>query len=242
MAAGTMAAPARRRPLALVLLALATGCGAPDGGVRPPGRAVAVAAGYRQSCALLEDGTVRCWGLKLFGQSGDGTPKTSGTAVAVPELTGAVGLSFGWDHACAVLADRTVRCWGGNGCGELGDGTTKSANAPVAVAGLANAVAVAAGDYHTCALLGDGTVRCWGCNWDGGLGDGTTENSSTPVPVAALAGAVGLAVRTSGSSGSVLSCAVLADGTVRCWGENTWGQLGDGTLQDSVVPLAVQGL
>ena len=97
-------------------------------------------------------------------------------------------------HTCAVRNDGTVRCWGNNGSGQLGDTSFTDRPTPVAVGGLTTAVAVSAGSTcHTCALLADGTVRCWGDNDYGQLGDGTTTNGATPVPVAGIRPAAAIA-------------------------------------------------
>jgi alpha-tubulin suppressor-like RCC1 family protein len=146
-------------------------------------------------------------------------------------------LALGWFHSCARLGDGTVKCWGDNGVGQLGDGTTTNSSTPVAVQGLSGAVEIAAGGLHSCARLGDGTVKCWGNNFSGELGDVTgTYSSSTPVVVQGLSGAVEIA------AGNWHSCARLGDGTVKCWGGNSDGQLGDGTDTISPTPVVVQGL
>ena len=100
------------------------------------------------------------------------------------------------------------------------------------------------GNSHSCALLSDGTVRCWGYNGGGPLGqlgggqlgDGTGNGSSTPVVVS------GISTATRVDLGDVHSCAVLSDGTVRCWGRNEYGQLGNGSTTDSLTPVAVSGI
>jgi alpha-tubulin suppressor-like RCC1 family protein len=197
--------------------------------------AVAITTGAFHTCALLADATLRCWGLNGQGQLGDGTVTSSSTPVTVG-LTGVAGVSGGGHHTCAVLADGTVQCWGNNYEGELGDGTTTPSSTPVRVLGITNAVAVSGGWAHTCARLADGTVQCWGDNSAGQLGNGTATNSSSPVPVSGIAGAL---VLTSGWWHH--SCALLGDGSVRCWGANDWGQFGNGTTTASSTPVAMSG-
>jgi alpha-tubulin suppressor-like RCC1 family protein len=150
--------------------------------------AVAVTAGLRHSCALLGDGTVRCWGSNGFGELGAGTVTDQLTAVSVSGLTGVVAVTAGNSASCALLGDGTVQCWGYNSLGGLGDGTTITRGTAAAVTGLTGAVAVTAGSLYSCALLGDGTIRCWGFNREGSLGDGTFRDSATPVAVSGLAG------------------------------------------------------
>jgi alpha-tubulin suppressor-like RCC1 family protein len=200
------------------------------------GNAVAVAAGSAQTCALLADGSMSCWGSNELGGLGDGTFLNS--LVPMPVLGGggtktARDVAAAGNHTCAVRASGAVACWGDNTNGQLGDGTTVNQLTPVAVGGLSDAVAVAAGELHTCAVLADGTVRCWGENSGGQLGDGTTTQQLAPVPVSGLSNVVGIA------AGDMHTCAVLGNGGVRCWGDNATGQLGDGTTNGSLVPIVV---
>ncbi|MFO1538915.1 MAG: glycoside hydrolase family 3 N-terminal domain-containing protein [Chloroflexota bacterium] len=230
----------------LLLLLLAALCLLPASGAAraaepsadaPPLTGIAaIAAGPVTACALIEDGTVRCWGANGSGEAGDGTTGTRTGPVPVAGVTGATAVSVGWSHACAVLGDGSVRCWGRNADGRLGDGTTLDRPVAVGVAGVTDAIAVAAGERHTCALIADGTVACWGANPSGQLGDGTTDDHPTPVAVTGLTGAVAIA------AGYGQSCAVIEDGTVRCWGGNWAGQLGDGTTTSSPSPVAVAGV
>src|SRR5262249_19206737 len=119
--------------------------------------AVAITANAFHSCALLGDGTVRCWGSANLGALGDGT--TSGTRVTPVQVFGlarAVAIAAGTSHTCAVIGDGGVRCWGGNGSGQLGDGTTTTRPSPAIVTGVAGAVAITAGFAHTCVAIGTG--------------------------------------------------------------------------------------
>lgn len=153
------------------------------------------------ACALMVDGTVRCWGAGVSGQLGNNANATSSIPVVVLDsatsaaLTNVVSLSVGASHACGLISNGTVRCWGGNGNGELGFGTvtttsgsdsvtpnsvsTASTSVTNADGGeLTEVVAITAGTSFTCAALKDGTVRCWGKNDAGQLGIGTMDVDS----------------------------------------------------------------
>jgi alpha-tubulin suppressor-like RCC1 family protein len=127
-----------------------------------------------------------------------------------------------------------VRCWGRNTEGQLGDGTNTDRPAPVPVARLADVSAIALGGHFACALVRDGTVQCWGANADGALGDGSAAPSrSTPGPVPAIQGATEI------TAGWRHACARLTSGVLRCWGQNTFGQIGDGTTTARATPVPV---
>ena len=141
-----------------------------------------------------------------------------------------VRISAGFQHACQVNEDGTARCWGVNSTGQLGDGTISPSSTPVPVSGLTNAVAISAGRFHTCALLADGTIMlfskvvCWGAGTNGQLGNGGLTDR-----LFADSTAVGLNNAIAVATGNLHSCALLADGTARCWGANSNGALGNGT-------------
>jgi alpha-tubulin suppressor-like RCC1 family protein len=197
----------------------------------------AVAAGDRFSCALTTGGGVKCWGYNKFGQLGDGTTANSALPADVVGLTSEVdAIAARGEHTCALITGG-VRCWGANLNGQLGDGTTTSSSVPVDVTGLSSEViAIATGGEHTCAIATGGNVKCWGWNSAGQLGIGTTADSSTPVDVAGLAGDV-KAVATGGRH----TCALMTAGGVKCWGSDEFGQLGNGSIANSVVPVDVAG-
>ena len=184
-----------------------------------------IAGGRYHSCALMNDGTAKCWGKNEFGQLGNGTKDSSSTPVKVSDLTNAVQIASGKYHTCAVLRDGTAKCWGNNGWGQLGNNSTINSSTPVAVLRLTNAVQISSGLYHSCAVLRDGTAKCWGKNEYGQLGDGTRTNRKTPVKVSVLTNAIQIAL------GAYHTCAVLRDGTAKCWGYNNKWQLGASTTQ-----------
>ena len=131
-----------------------------------------------------------------------------------------------------------AKCWGANDNGQLGDGTTTGSLVPVDVLGLTSGVvSISAGDSYTCALTSGGDAKCWGSNTYGRLGDGTTIAHSTPADVVGLTGSVSKVI-----AGQMSACALITDGGAKCWGANSWGQLGDGTTISSSTPVDVIGL
>src|SRR4051812_8481270 len=194
----------------------------------------ALGNGGYHSCALMPDGTARCWGRNDRGQLGDGTSTSSSTPVVVSGLSNAVSLSGGLYHTCALLGDGTVQCWGQNDNGQIGN-TLPFSSTPVTVSGIANAIALSSGVFHSCALFADGTAKCWGSNSNGQLGNGTTANSSSPVSVTGLSGAINI------TAAGLHTCAIMPDRSARCWGANMYGQLGHGTTADEWTPVGVNG-
>lgn len=173
-----------------------------------------------------------------MGQLGNGGNTNSTVPVQVTGLTsGVTALAVGYQYACAVH-NGAVKCWGSNNNGQLGNGFTLDSTTPVQVSGLTAGVkAVSAGYYHACAIDAGNAVKCWGYNGGGQLGNNSTTNSNTPVSVSNLAANIS-AITT----GDAHTCALNTSGTVFCWGENDYGQLGNGTVSTSLVPSAVVNL
>jgi alpha-tubulin suppressor-like RCC1 family protein len=200
--------------------------------------AQAVTVGSNHSCALRIVGRVVCWGLNENGEIGDGGDGRFRLEPSeVSGLIAVVAVAAGDHHTCAVRFNGTVVCWGLNNEGQLGDGTRQRSAVPVQALGVVDAVAVVAGLRHTCVLRATGGVQCWGLNERGQLGDGTTQPRTSPVAVTGL----GDAASVSASRGDS-TCAVRANGTVRCWGANYFQQLGDGTFEDRPTPITVPGV
>ena len=200
------------------------------------GTAVAIAAGTHNSMALMADGSIKTWGYNQSGQLGNGSTANSFAPVTVIGLARkAIAIAVGYAHSMALLEDGTVVTWGYNRTGVLGNGTNTDSSVPVSVSGLGGpATAIAAGDWHSMALMADGTVYTWGNNSSGQLGNGNTNDSNAPVSVAGL----GADIQTI-SAGDAHSVALLTNGTVMVWGDNTYGQLGNGTSAPSLFPQPV---
>ena len=203
-----------------------------------------IAAGGFHSCAVLNDGTVLCWGNDEDGQLGDGTTVDSLTPVVVSGLAEVSAVSLGTSSSCALTNAGAVFCWGSNVEGQIGDDRACGMRCPLPqlVSGLESAVAqVSVGGLHACALTGLGAVLCWGFNFDGQVGDGTEDNIRiVPTQVFGLEGgvdAVSVGGRFRGHG-----CALLNSGTLRCWGDNDSGQVGDGSTDDRIAPVVVPEL
>ncbi len=189
----------------------------------------------RHACALTADGGVKCWGVNDQGELGDGTTITRTLPVDVRGLPGrATAIATGLNHSCALMADGRVMCWGRGAM--LGNDAFENSLTPVEVGGLSGVTGIAAGLQHTCVLMRGG-VKCWGANFHGELGDGTQRSHDTPMDVSGLTSGV-VAIAT----GTNYTCALTEGGGLKCWGENTRGQLGDGTTDDRATPVDAQGL
>ena len=205
-----------------------------------PANLAQISAGGGHTCALLKDGSVKCWGSGATGDLGDGSTSDRSAPVAVSGLSGVVQIALGQVFSCALTAAGSVSCWGYNTDGELGNGTTTNSDVPVGVSGLSSGVvAIVGGDISACALLQSGQVDCWGGNVTGQLGDGTTTGSLTPVGVGGfISDGASIAMNATGQT----VCSLNSSEEAECWGGNYVGQLGDGSLANSTSPVPVNGL
>ncbi len=151
-------------------------------------------------------------------------------------------VSAGGGHACLVRADHSLWCWGRNDRGQIGDGTRTPRGQPVRVAAIEEVTAVAAGDLHTCAITTGAAVFCWGAGDSGQLGDLGRSDRGLPQLVVGVTGLTGVPDTTPLAAGRDFSCALGADHAVRCWGDDSLGQLGDGGVPGPHLPAVVPGL
>lgn len=200
-----------------------------------------ISIGGYHSCALLTTGEMKCWGSNGYGQLGNNTVLSIRTTPAsVSGLTSGVSaITAGDTHTCALLTTGAVKCWGYNADGQIGDATQNNAYTPVSVYGLTSGVsAICAGWAHTCALISGG-IKCWGSNDVGQVGDGT-QYSDKLIPTSVYGMISGVSAISCGYSHT---CAILSStGGLKCWGYSGYGQIGDGSTTDRLVPVNVWGL
>jgi alpha-tubulin suppressor-like RCC1 family protein len=201
--------------------------------------AASIATGDFHSCAVTTTAAVKCWGYNEYGQLGNNSTSSSEIPVGVSGLgSGVASIAAGSSHTCALTTVGGVKCWGNNGDGQLGDNSTDESWVPVDVSGLSSGVvAITSGALHTCALTTVGGVKCWGNNEYGQLGDNSTDESWIPVDVSGLSSGV-----ASIGAGKYHTCAVTTGGAAKCWGYNSYGQLGDNSTDGSWIPVDVSGL
>lgn len=201
---------------------------------------VAISTSGLAACAVRANGTVACWGSNRWGQLGDGSELVPGeydnyssSPVDVVGLSDVVGITASTAAFCALESNGSVWCWGGT------DIESPPHATPLEVTGLGEVTSLTASSYTFCLTRPDRTAACWGENWAGQLGTGSFARSSTPLSVVGLSDVASLA----SSADSSHVCASRSDGTLACWGSNTYGQLGSGEfgLVGSSTPLQVAG-
>lgn len=228
-----------------------------------------VSIGRSTSCALLSDGTVRCWGQILEGGVGNG--QTGGGAQLAPgevvDISDAQQICTGWELGCARLGDGTVRCWGRNGYNQVKRARGSCFGSPQKVPRIARAVDLACGGHHACARRADGSVWCWG---RGMPSYGEPGRVRLPGKAVTLAAGIHSSCailsnndvycwrdeapprpeKVEGFPGPVeaialgerFGCGLLHNGQVACWGEGFRGELGVGELTESATPRVIPGL
>jgi alpha-tubulin suppressor-like RCC1 family protein len=199
-----------------------------------------IAAGYNHSLAILDDHTVMAWGQNNAGQIGDNTSNNKKlTAVKVSDLVNVISLAAGKEHSMALKKNGTVWTWGSNDKGQLGTGSTQNQNHPVLIETLSDIIAIAAGGQHSLALQDDGTIWIWGLNNQGQLGNGTMMTDANLNYEASPAKVKSNETFIAIAAGENHSMALSTDGTVWAWGDNSKGQLGNNSIQNSLEPQKV---
>ncbi|GAB6041775.1 hypothetical protein JCM17961_24500 [Endothiovibrio diazotrophicus] len=202
--------------------------------------AVAVEVGSGSSLVSAGDGQLYTWGLNMNGRLGDGATdnRSSPGVAALPGGVSATSQLSSASHGLLLGGDNQVYSWGDNNSGQLGDGTTEDHWTPAAVT-LASGVtarAVAAGGYFSLAIGSDGQVYSWGNNSSGRLGDGTTDHHrATPAAITLAEGVTAAAI----AAGDVHALAIGSDGQLYAWGDNSAGQIGDGSRTKHLTPVQV---
>jgi alpha-tubulin suppressor-like RCC1 family protein/uncharacterized ParB-like nuclease family protein len=201
--------------------------------------ATTITAGDNHTCAILDNSTVKCWGNNGSGQLGNGnntSTNTPGNTINLGTGRTATAITAGTFHTCAILDNSQITCWGNNGSGQLGNGNntnTTTPGAPINLGTGRTATAITAGTSHTCAILDNSTVKCWGSNSGGQLGNGNNTKTNKPGNTIDL-GTGRTAVKI--TAGGDNTCVILDNGTVKCWGYNYRGQLGNGNTTDTNTP------
>ena len=195
-----------------------------------------------RTCIVLDDNSASCWGFNEDGQAGDdstNTYKSPSVKVEFPQGKGVKSMGMGLKHTCAILEDDTLTCWGLDSHGALGNGDSDTSDKytpqTITTPSDRKVVKVEPGATHTCILLDDGGVMCWGRDNAGQLGNGDTSDTihtpSSNVELPEGRAATDLSV------GDHHSCALLDNGSVTCWGLNNFGQLGDNTTTNRLIPV-----
>ncbi len=212
---------------------------------------VAVAGAHRfsslsvggiHSCGIDDAGDTYCWGYNIYGQVGDGTQVNRFAPVSAVASLNLAQVAAGGFTSCGIDGTDAAHCWGWGGLGERGEGVrTEVQTTPVAVSGGLTFGSIAIGAYHTCGLLVDGTAYCWGNNLDQQVGH-VDGNSLYTVPVPVNTALSFTSIHPSGLwSDAGHTCALTATGAAYCWGDNQYGQVGDGTDVGKGSPTAVSG-
>ncbi len=197
-----------------------------------------ISAGEDHSLFLKNDGTVWSTGRNDYGQLGDGTFTNKNIPIQILGLTNISAISAGTDHSLFLKNDGTVWGVGRGGFGQLGNGTLVNVNIPVQILGLTGINAISAGGFHSLFLKNDSTVWATGRNNFGQLGNGTTlQYNSNPFQIPNISDIIAL------DAGGGFSIFLKNNGTVWATGENGYGQLGDGTMNNMrTTPIQVLGL
>lgn len=202
------------------------------------------AGGMNNTCGITTTGVAYCWGRNDWGQLG--STRTARFRTEPTLVSGGLAfqsISSGSLHTCAVTPDGLAYCWGNNSIGQIGASNVFGLTSmPVRVSGGLSFASVSAGDEHSCGVTTMGAGYCWGFNLDGQLGNGMTAYTPVRVPTLVAGGLTFASVSAGrGSVRGAHTCGITPGGLAYCWGSNVVGQLGDGSMVSSAVPVRVGG-
>jgi alpha-tubulin suppressor-like RCC1 family protein len=195
-----------------------------------------VSVGYESSCAIDSNGKLYCWGQNTFGGVGDGTTINRISPVAVDSETSFSKVSVGAGHACALTLTGQLKCWGKNNNGALGIGTTVNASSPTVVNSGVLYKDIAVGYMYACGITAADKINCWGANTTGQLGDASTTQRLVPTAIDAANSYQSISV---GKVFYGTTCGITLAGVLRCWGDNTFGQIGDSSTTQRTSPVTI---
>ncbi|MCL2174355.1 IPT/TIG domain-containing protein, partial [Candidatus Saccharibacteria bacterium] len=205
-------------------------------------------AGYSHTCVVASNDQAYCWGSNSQGELGDNTYANKAFPVAVVATGALSGLgvkevSAGYWYTCAIASNDRAYCWGQNSGGKLGNNSTAISNVPVAVfqGAMPSLVVkqISTGQYHTCVIASNDQAYCWGQNTNGQVGDNTSGTNRLIPTVVYTAGVLnGLSIKQI-TAGQTHTCAIASNDRAYCWGQNTYGQLGNNSNVQSIFPVAV---
>ena len=204
------------------------------------GEIKSVSSGHNHTCWITSGSAIECWGKNTIGQIGNGS---TSAYVGTPTAINGSGIYSlvrpANNHTCGLLSTGSIQCWGGLGYGELGNRGMNTPNQtnPVDVDHISSAISLSSGEDHSCALLGSGDLYCWGKNDRGqvaGDGDVTMKTSPVQVPINAKINEV--------VTGNQHTCVLTNTDIVKCWGSNSNGQIGDGSIIDRSTPVTILSL
>jgi alpha-tubulin suppressor-like RCC1 family protein len=208
--------------------------------------ATAIAAGYKHTCAILDNESVKCWGFNFEGQLGQGDTNNRGDGIGgnpnnLPSIDlgsgrTATAIAAGYQHTCAILDNASIKCWGYGADGQLGRGERKGELEPkpdpIDLGSGRNAKAIVTGNSHNCVMLDNSSIKCWGLNDSGQLGQGDTDSrGDEPDQMGDFLPSIDLGSGKTAraiSAGDRHTCAILDNASIKCWGKNDSGQLGLG--------------
>jgi hypothetical protein len=193
-----------------------------------------ISAGVTHTCGITTSQTLKCWGNNTKGQLGDGTTIARSTPTVIDGSTSYATAIAGNQTTCGITTTGVLKCWGNNSNGQIGDYTTTNKLLPTIIDFGTLYSLVSPGNLFTCGITTGGVAKCWGDNSSGQLGDGTTTERHRPNYVN---DSDTYSTVSTGKGHS--TCGVTSAGTLKCWGQNTQGQLGDSTTTGRKAPTTI---